>query len=107
MTATDTINYNRKSIDSLSKKADRGFINDKFWLLIPFQLVWDAGTTISEPVLANAPISQIEMNKITILYSDKGGYTYQDFNGIKIALDHKKAKGDWNLNFSNVKVSLE
>jgi len=143
ITETDTINYNRNSIDSISKRADRGFINDKFWLLIPFQLVWDAGTTISEPVVVNAPISNIKMNKITILYSDEGGYTpgdaydiyyddayiikewgfrkgnkpeaglvntfenYQDFNGIKIALDHKKGTGDWNLNFSNVKVSLE
>ena len=29
---------------------------------------------------------------------------YQDFNGVKIALDHKKAKGNWNLNFTNVKI---
>jgi len=27
---------------------------------------------------------------------------YQDFNGIKIALDHKKAEGNWNLNFTNI-----
>lgn len=142
-TEDGTINYNRKSIDSISENADRGFINDKFWLLIPFQLIWDAGTTISKPVKTEAPISKIEINKITITYSNEGGYTpgdaydiyfgddyiikewafrrgnkpeaglvntfenYKDFNGIKIALEHKKAEGDWNLNFSNVKVTLE
>ncbi|PWH81725.1 hypothetical protein DIS18_13675 [Algibacter marinivivus] len=136
----DTLNYNRKHIDSLSKKADRAFINDKFWLLIPFQLVWDSGITISESTKEIAPISKNEMNKITLLYGSEGGYTpgdaydiyfddsyiikewgfrkgnkpkagltntfenYQDFNGIKIALDHKKAEGDWNLTLSDIKI---
>lgn len=143
MTTNDTLNYNRKKLDSISQNADKGFINDKFWLLIPFQLVWDAGITISEPIKTEAPISKNKINTITITYSNVGGYTpgdaydiyfgddyiikewgfrrgnkpeaglvntfenYQDFNGIKIALEHKKAEGDWNLKFSNVKVTLE
>ncbi len=142
ITEKDTISYNRKSIDSLSKKADRAFINDKFWLLIPFQLVWDAGTTISEPIKEIAPISKIKMNKITLLYGSEGGYTpgdaydiyfeddymikewafrkgnkpkagltntfenYKDFNGIKIAQDHKRNKGDWNLTLSEISVKI-
>lgn len=142
ITEKDTINYNRKSIDSLSKKADRAFINDKFWLLIPFQLVWDAGTTITEPIKEIAPISNVEMNKITILYGSEGGYTpgdaydiyfgddniikewafrkgnkpkaglintfenYKDFNSIKIAQDHKRSKGDWNLTLTDISVKI-
>lgn len=74
----DTIAYNRTKIDSLSLQADRSFINDKFWLLAPYQLVWDKGTTISEPVKEIAPISKIELNKITITYSNEGGYTPGD-----------------------------
>lgn len=143
ITETDTITYNRKNMDTIATKYDRGFVNDKFWLLIPFQLVWDTGTTISEPTEANTPISKVAMNKITLTYSSEGGYTpgdaydiyfdkdyiirewtfrkgnapeaglvntfenYQDYNGIKIALDHKKGEGDWNLSFSNVEVILE
>ncbi|MFI1745444.1 hypothetical protein [Thalassobellus sediminis] len=143
ITETDTINYNRKTLDSLSQKADKNFINDKFWLLIPFQLVWDSNTTISAPIKTEAPISKTHMNKITVVYPNEGGYTpgdaydifygddfiikewafrrsnqpeaglvntfenYQDFNGLKIALEHKKATSDWNLKFSNVKVTLE
>jgi hypothetical protein len=135
--------YNRNKIDSTKIKLDQGFINDKFWLLIPFQLVWDKGTIISEPEKTEAPISKKLLNKITLRYSSKGGYTpgdaydlfyddnyiirewiyrkgnskepslinsfenYKDFNGIKIALEHKKLNGNWNLNFTNVKVTLE
>lgn len=143
MTQTDTLSYNQTKIDSLAQRADRAFINDKFWLLFPFQLVWDKSATISEPIKATAPISAEEMNKITLLYPNEGGYTpgdaydiyykddffirewtfrqgnsaepslsntfenYQDFKGIKIAIDHKKDNGRWNLNFGDVKVSTD
>lgn len=139
----DTIVYNRAQIDSTNLNADKAFINDKYWLLAPFNLVWDEGTTISEPVKEEAPISKNELNKITLTYTNDGGYTpgdaydfyygndfiikewvyrkdnaqepslittwenYQDFNGLKIAKEHKKQEGNWNLNFTNVKVTLE
>jgi len=73
-----TIKYNRAVIDSTNIKADQGFINDKFWLLVPFQLVWDSGTTITEPIKAETPISKNKMNKITLSYSNNGGYTPGD-----------------------------
>ena len=46
----DTISYNRSKVDSISIEADRAFINDKYWFLAPFQLVWDKGATVSEAV---------------------------------------------------------
>jgi hypothetical protein len=136
----ETTAYNRNSMDSIAIKTDRAFINDKFWALIPFQLVWDEGTTISEPIKEVAPIHKKELNKITVLYADKGGYTpgdaydiyynddfiiqewafrkgnapevslsntfenYKEFSGLKIAQEHKKGEGDWNLLVWNVNV---
>ena len=138
-----TVEYNRNNMDSTSLKADRAFINDKFWTFIPFQLIWDDGITISEPIKSVAPISNENLNKITLLYSDIGGYTpgdaydlyfdkdyiikewqfrrdnseeasisntfesYKDLNGIKIAQEHKKAEGDWNILIRNLKIELE
>lgn len=74
----DTIRYNRTSVDSLSLNADKGFINDKYWLFVPFQLVWDQGITLSESVKEVAPISKTELNKISITYGNEGGYTPGD-----------------------------
>ncbi|MBA6153313.1 hypothetical protein [Gelidibacter maritimus] len=74
----DTVAYNRKSMDSISLNADKAFINDKYWLLAPFQLVWDTSASISESSVVESPISKAQLNKITITYSDDGGYTPGD-----------------------------
>ena len=74
----DTLQYNRSKIDSTFINADKAFINDKYWLLTPFNLVWDSGTTISESVKETAPLSKKSLNKITLTYSNEGGYTPGD-----------------------------
>jgi len=138
---TDTISYNRSKLDSISLPIDKNFINDKFWLLFPFQLVWDTETTILKPIKAKTEISQEILNKITLIYPKKGGYTpgdaydvfyddnyvikewvyrkgnqakpsmtttfenHKDFDGIKVALEHKKQGGNWNLNFTSVRIT--
>ncbi len=78
LSATDTVAYNRTSIDSVSLKTDASFINDKYWLLAPFNLVWDEGFTFSEKENVPAPISKDTLNQLTILYGDEGGYTPGD-----------------------------
>lgn len=139
----ETTEYNRNSMDTMAIKTDRGFINDKFWALIPFQLVWDEGTTFSDTTIEKSPVNQQDLNKITITYSSEGGYTpgdaydiyfddnhiirewsyrqgnapepslsntfenYSDYNGIKVAQDHKFAGSDRNLLVRNVQVTLE
>lgn len=142
-TGETTVAYVRTKMDSTHTGADRGFINDKFWLLVPFQLVWDTSATISEAKKVKAPISKEELNVITITYSDEGGYTpsdaydiyfhhtylskewvfgkgntekpsltttfenYKVYNGIKIVTDHKMVGTNWNLNFTDVNITLD
>ncbi len=74
----DTVRYNRMNMDSTAIKTDGGFINDKFWLLTHFNLVWDEGIEISEPIKEIAPISKTELNKISMTYVGDGGYTPGD-----------------------------
>ncbi len=78
ISGNDTISYNRKTIDHNSLDADKAFVNDKFWFLAPYQLVWDSGTIISVPVKTEAPISKRQMNKISLTYIGDGGYTPGD-----------------------------
>jgi len=80
MTEKDTTaSYSKKS-DSLSdteKAMDSKFINDSYWLLFPYQLVW-SDASFTEEKDATAPISGDKMNKLIVKYSDKGGYTPGD-----------------------------
>lgn len=78
ISTNDTIQYNRTKLDSISIATDKAFINDKYWLLAPFNLVWDEGTNFSEPVKEMSPISKKTLNKITLTYSNEGGYTPGD-----------------------------
>lgn len=77
-TATDTLSYNRNDMESEAVKADQGFINDKYWLLAPFQIAWDEGTTVISETAVEAPMSKKNMNKLTLTYGNEGGYTPGD-----------------------------
>lgn len=79
ITPEKTLTYNWADMDSVAYKTNGGFINDKFWLLAPFQLQWDADNITHEHLLvAEAPISKKPMQKLTIVYGSEGGYTPGD-----------------------------
>lgn len=65
--ADTTFTYSLDS-DSLPKQ-DGGFINDKYWLMFPFQLAWDTGYTYETIENVPAPISGANTTKLTILYN--------------------------------------
>lgn len=86
----DTINYNRNSpLNDIQLRTDRGFINDVYWLLPEYKLIWDQGTSITEEKSQIAPISKETLDKITILYTGDGGYTPGDAYDIYYDKEHK------------------
>jgi len=89
-TREDTISYNRMSMDSTIMKTDGDFINDKFWLLGPYQLVWDRNNfTYEHEMAVEAPISKKEMQKLSIVYGNEGGYTPGDAYDFYFGEDYK------------------
>ncbi|SHJ50686.1 hypothetical protein [Pseudozobellia thermophila] len=80
LTAQDTITYNRSRItDSLAYKADGNFINDKYWLLAPINILWDKNSiSTKHSVDVEAPLSKKNMQKLTVVYNAEGGYTPGD-----------------------------
>ncbi|WP_394751144.1 hypothetical protein [Spongiimicrobium salis] len=77
----DTIRYHRNELtpDSPEYRVNGGFVNDKYWLLAPFNLIWDKDNfTYEHSTEATAPISAESMQKLTIVYSNEGGYTPGD-----------------------------
>ncbi|WP_136466355.1 hypothetical protein [Flagellimonas onchidii] len=85
----DTLVYNRKSMDSIATKANAGFINDRYWVLAPFNLIWDSNNyTFEHSENEKAPISQKPIQKLTIVYGSEGGYTPGDAYDFYFGDDH-------------------
>ncbi|PSL02019.1 hypothetical protein [Cecembia rubra] len=57
---------------------DKGFINDKYWLMFPFQLVWDSGYSYEVEENVPAPISGTPSTKMIVVYNNEDGYTPGD-----------------------------
>lgn len=57
--------------------ADRKFINDTYWLLFPYQLVW-SDYNMKHQLQAEAPISKDSMQQLSISFEGDGGYTPGD-----------------------------
>jgi hypothetical protein len=134
-----TVTYFLQKKDSTLKEIDSRFINDKYWLLFPFQLAWDTGYDYEVNENQSAPISGDTTTKLTIVYNHEDGYTpgdaydlylddkhqikewvfrrgngpsgramtwenVEDYQGLKIALDHRDDQGNLVLWFSDVEV---
>ncbi len=74
----ETFSYIKKdTLDEQAKAADQKFINDTYWLLFPYQLMWSE-FNFEFNQTATAPISQQQMQGLTVNYSGDGGYTPGD-----------------------------
>ncbi len=72
--------YNRNDqLNASEKRVDALFTNDEYWLLFPFHLVWDKGTTLTlSEDLVSSPLSGSELRMLTVQYGPAGGYTPGD-----------------------------
>ena len=77
------VTYNHKEITEDSpeslREIDAHFINDQYWLLFPFHLVWDTGMRV-ELAGENVkfPIGEGTGRMVTVVYPPTGGYTPGD-----------------------------
>ena len=83
MTAEDTITYHQDSVTAELKPVDHRFINDQYWLLFPYHLVWDDSLTLTDHGLVASPIKGRQLRKITVQYG-QAGYTPGDAYDIYI-----------------------
>ncbi len=81
LSAEDTLTYDRNDtdMDSTAYKTNGNFVNDKFWLMAPINIMWDKNSITTEHTKdAEAPISKKKMQKLTVTYGNEGGYTPGD-----------------------------
>jgi hypothetical protein len=75
----DTTTYNRGAVDSISGKVDANFINDKYWLLAPVNILWDKDNLeYTHRAAVAAPMSKDTLQMLSVVYAAEGGYTPGD-----------------------------
>ncbi|HYK76563.1 MAG TPA: hypothetical protein VEV16_06275 [Daejeonella sp.] len=75
----ENITYRRDTIKSEQMKSvDQKFINDQYWLLFPFHLIWDKGMSMEYKDKVSSPIRHQESKLLTVQFDKNVGYTPGD-----------------------------
>ena len=89
-----TLNYNRnKPMNGNIKKIDAAFINDNYWLLFPFHLLWDTNVKFTNEGMQKYPIGKGEGLCLDVKYIGNVGYTPGD--EFKLYLDNNYKIREW------------
>jgi hypothetical protein len=75
------VTYKRSELASQSgvvkDDVDPKFVNDQYWLLFPFHVVWDGGATVEDAGTQKLPLGKGSAKKVSVKYAG-GGYTPGD-----------------------------
>ncbi len=75
--------------DSLKAFVDARFINDQYWLLFPFHLIWDKKAELTDAGMKPYPISKKTSHCLIVKYPPSaGGYTPGDIFELYIGKDN-------------------
>jgi hypothetical protein len=76
------VTYLRSQLDSQSAEVketiDPGFVNDQYWLVFPFHVVWDTNATVEDAGMQKLPLGTGSADKIVVKYPADGGYSQGD-----------------------------
>lgn len=70
------------------KKVDARFINDQYWLLFPFHLVWDDKAKVEDTGEHKLPMGDGNGQRLVVTYPPTGGYTPGDIYELFIDENH-------------------
>jgi hypothetical protein len=57
---------------------DPGFLNDNYWLLLPFHFSWDTNAAVEDAGVQKLPLGTGSAEKVAVKYPSDGGYSQGD-----------------------------
>jgi hypothetical protein len=64
--------------DNVKNEIDPNFMNDQYWLVFPFHVVWDTSADVQDKGKQKLPIGKGSATQIVVKYPSDGGYTPGD-----------------------------
>jgi hypothetical protein len=77
-----------KQSDTVKTEVDPAFVNDQYWLLFPFHVVWD-GATVTDEGMHKLPIGNGSAELIMVKYGSAHGYTPGDTWELYVGADKR------------------
>ena len=87
------VTYKRSELDSQSdvvKNLDPDFVNDQYWLVLPFHVAWD-GASVTDEGMHETPLGKTSAQKIVVKYA-ASGYSPGDTWDLYVGPDHRVAE---------------
>jgi hypothetical protein len=66
---------------------DPGFLNDNYWLLLPFHFAWDTNAAVEDAGVQKLPLGNGSAEKVVVKYPSDGGYSPGDTWEVYVASD--------------------
>jgi hypothetical protein len=61
------VTYQRSQLgsqsDVIKNQIDLEFINDQYWLLLPFHVIWDGSATVTDAGMPELPFGVVPLNR--------------------------------------------
>jgi hypothetical protein len=87
------VTYVRSQISSqpenVKKDIDPGFVNDQYWLLFPFHVVWDTGANVENKGKQKLPMGKGSAEHVVVKYPSDVGYTPGDTWELYVGADSR------------------
>lgn len=99
---TDSVTYEGKDKDGQPVKVtyqrsqagvpediDGNFLNDQYWLLLPFHVIWDTSATVTNEGMQKLPLGEGSGEKLVVKYPSEGGYSPGDTWDVYVGADDR------------------
>ena len=63
---------------NVKDEIDPAFINDQYWLVYPFHVIWDTSAKVEDKGMHKLPLGKGSADWVVVKYSSDGGYTPGD-----------------------------
>src|SRR5438045_2041635 len=70
--------YQRAQATGVPEDIDANFLNDQYWLLLPFHVIWDTSATVTDEGMQKLPLGNGSGEKLVVKYASDGGYSRCD-----------------------------
>jgi hypothetical protein len=62
----------------VKEDVDPGFLNDNYWLILPFHIAWDTSATVEDAGMQKLPLGNGSAEMVAVKYPSEGGYSQGD-----------------------------